>query len=91
MGKGGHGFHGGGHGHHGGFGGHGMGRMGGFHGGRPGFFGPPVGAVLVGAAVGGVIVAGSRRPARYHAYPHRVVVVALCSVHPFSCCEALDF
>mmetsp|Transcript_4033 Transcript_4033/g.10366 ORF Transcript_4033/g.10366 Transcript_4033/m.10366 type:complete len:215 (+) Transcript_4033:51-695(+) len=82
MGKGSHGpggFHGGGfHGGHGfggpGFGGPGFGHGFGWgHG--PGFFGPPVGAMVGAAVVGGALVAASRPPARYHRYPHRVVVV----------------
>mmetsp|Transcript_25875 Transcript_25875/g.79643 ORF Transcript_25875/g.79643 Transcript_25875/m.79643 type:complete len:204 (+) Transcript_25875:91-702(+) len=69
MGKGSHGWHGGHHHHH-------HGHHGRHHG---GFWGPPVGPGLVGAAVvgagAGVLIASSRRPARYHRYPHRVVVV----------------
>ena len=35
-----------------------------------------VGAAVVGATAGALIVGSQRRPARYHRYPHRVVVVA---------------
>mmetsp|Transcript_19438 Transcript_19438/g.62380 ORF Transcript_19438/g.62380 Transcript_19438/m.62380 type:complete len:195 (-) Transcript_19438:1866-2450(-) len=63
MGKGAHGGHHHGHHHH-------------HHHHRHGYYGGPglVGAAVVGATAGAVIAA-NRRPARYHRYPHRVVVV----------------
>ena len=76
MGKGGHGHGGWGHGPgfgHGGFHGGGWG-----HGPAP-FWGPRPGAVVAAAAVGvgaGCIIASHRRPARYHRYGQRVIIVA---------------
>jgi len=37
---------------------------------------PPVGAAVVAGAMTGALIASRTRPAHYHRYPHRVVVVA---------------